>query len=551
MLKNLLIKNYVLIKKLDIQLSPALNIITGETGAGKSIMLGALGLLLGKRADTKSLYSADKKCVVEGEFEIGDYALQSLFKQQELDYEKTCVIRREISPSGKSRAFINDTPVNLATLKLIASRLIDIHSQHDTLLLGSEEYQRELTDILAANHAELKTYQAAYHRFKVSEKALENLRREAQEIKNELDYHTFLFQELEKAELDALHQEELEQKLKRLENAETIKTNLNVMLEQLMRAEFSIENILQSVMVSIRPISSFSDSYQQLSDRLESTAVELRDITNEIETEEEGLFFDQEEYENTQAQLSMLYNLQNKHHVQGVAELIAIREELRQKTERASNFDEELAKLEAEKSKNFAFLLEEGKKLTLTRQQVAPKIEQELVEKLQFVGMPNATFQLRVSPKKPEASGCDLVEFLFSANKGVAPQPLKNSASGGEFSRLMLCIKRILAGKTSLPTIIFDEIDTGISGEIAIKVSHLLNEMSKKHQLLVISHLPQTAANGHTHFFVYKENFKESTISHIRRLSEEERIVEIAQMIGGKNPGKSALESAKELLEMY
>jgi len=551
MLKNLLIKNYVLIKKLDITLSSALNIITGETGAGKSIMLGALGLLLGKRADSKSLFSNDKKCIIEAEFEVASYALTDLFDELDLDYENPCLIRREISPNGKSRAFINDTPVNLATLKRISTRLLDIHSQHDTLLLGSENYQRELVDIFAENQSIFQIYQKTYQVYRKAEKAYQNLKKEAQEITQELDYQTFLFQELEKAELDDISQEDLEQKLNKLENAEMIKTNLNLMLEQLSKSEFSAENLIQSILLTIRPIAEFSKNYQQLYQRLESTSFELQDIAQEIENEEDSLFFDQDEFEEIQNQLSQIYHLQNKHKVQTISELLSIREELRIKTERAANFDEELENLDKNRAEAYKKLLKQGKKLTASRQKIAPKIQKELVSKLQFVGMQNARFGLQITPRKPDLSGCDIIEFLFSANKGIAPQPLKNAASGGEFSRLMLCLKRMIAGKMALPSIIFDEIDTGISGEIAIKVSQLLNEMAREHQLLVISHLPQTAANGKTHFFVYKENGKSETISRIRKLSAQERITEIAQMIGGKNFGKSAVQSAKELLEMY
>jgi DNA repair protein RecN (Recombination protein N) len=551
MLSRLFIKNYALIKELEITPSSKLNIITGETGAGKSIMLGAIGLLLGNRADVRVLFDDEEKCVIEADFQIGAYKLQSVFKEADLDFAEECNIRREISPNGKSRAFVNDTPVNLEVLELVTSKLMDIHSQHDTLQLGTNEFQLEIIDNYAQNQNYRETYYQAYQAYVKAENAYKKLLSEAEQARKEQDYNTFLLEELNKVKLDDLNQSELEQELEVLENAETIKSKLNLILSYLTHEEQGAENAMRSALVEFKQVESYAHHFQTLLERANSLFIELKDIIAEVQREEEKTFLDEERIVQIKENLNLIYSLQKKHYKNSVEELIALRNELEEKVNRVLNLDGEIANLKNQKEQAYQTLIEIAEILSSSRKEVTQKIEKEVDTLLIDLGMPNAHVAIQISDIAPQASGANLVAFLFSANKGVKPDTLKNVASGGEFSRLMLCIKYILAGKTALPTIIFDEIDTGISGEIAIKVSKMMKEMSKRHQLVVISHLPQTAANGDCHYFVYKDNSSERTISKIKRLNEQERLVEIAQMIGGANPSPTAMNSAKELLAMY
>ncbi len=551
MLTHLLIKNYALIRQLEIGPSAHLNIITGETGAGKSIMLGAIGMLLGERADTKVLLDSGEKCVVEGSFNLAEYDLQPLFEQVELDFDQTCTVRREISPAGKSRAFINDTPVTLDVLRSVGGRLMDIHSQHDTLRLGADDFQLQIVDIFAANQRQQQIYRAAYRTYRQAELHCQRLLKEAAEARKELDYNSYLLDELNKAELDGLHQEEMELELERLENMELIKASLNLALQSLNTEEQSTESTLRNALGELRKITAFAANYQALFARVDSLFIELRDINNELADEEGRLFFDDEKAYQLRTQLDRIYTLQKKHLKDSVADLVALRGQLALKVGRMLNLDGEIAEAQAAQAQALLVLRAEATSLRESRQAVTNQIEEATNELLWELGMPDARLSVELAAVTPGPSGADTVAFLFSANKGVKPEPLKSVASGGEFSRLMLCIKYILAGKTALPTIIFDEIDTGISGEIAIKVSRMLREMSKRHQLFVISHLPQTAANGDCHYFVYKDNSAERAISRIKKLTKEERISEIAQMIGGANPSVTAVKNAKELLAMY
>ncbi len=551
MLTRLFIKNYALIKELEINPSAKLNIITGETGAGKSIMLGAIGLLLGNRADVRVLFDEEEKCIIEGDFQIGAYKLQSVFKEADLDFSEVCSIRREISPNGKSRAFINDTPVNLEVLELVSSRLMDIHSQHDTLQLGSNEFQLAIIDNYAQNHNYRETYYQAYQAYTKAESAYKKLLSEAEQARKEQDYNIFLLEELNKIKLDEINQAELEQELEVLENAEAIKTKLNLVLALLTNDEQGVESTLRSALFELRQLENYAPRFQQLSERANSLFIELKDIIGEIEREEEKTFLDEERIVQIKETLNVVYSLQKKHYKNSIDELIALRNELTEKVNRVLNLDEDIEKLRQQKDQAYQTLLEIAEILSSSRKEVIEKIEQEVDGLLKELGMPNAHLSIQITDTAPQASGANQVNFLFSANKGVRPDTLRNVASGGEFSRLMLCIKYILAGKTALPTIIFDEIDTGISGEIAIKVSKMMKEMAKRHQLIVISHLPQTAANGDCHYFVYKDDSSERAVSKIKKLNEQERLVEIAQMIGGANPSPTALQSAKELLSMY
>ncbi len=552
MLINLFIKNYALIRELEMQPDPELSIITGETGAGKSIMLGAIGLLLGNRADTRVLYDEGEKCVIEGTFDVPDHdSLAHVFEEEELDYDRTNIIRREISPSGKSRAFVNDTPVTLETLRKIGNLLVDVHSQHDTLQLGSIEYQLYIIDTYSQNQALQEDYRQSYKNYKKLQHTYDDLVANADSLRKELDYNKFLLDELTEADLTANEeQDQLEDQLKMLENAEEIKIKLNTALDVLSNSEYAITTNLRQVVGVLSQLSNLSTKYGTLRERVESSLIELKDVAAELETEEGNIEFDPERINQIQERLSMIYRLQKKHNVESIQELLTIQEVLEQKVGKVLNFDEAIADAQKKMDKSYEALMKVADKLSKSRIKVIPSIERELMELLKDVGMPNATISILHEIAKPIPSGIDMVSLRFSANKGMKPQELKSVASGGEFSRLMLCVKYLLADKTSLPTIIFDEIDTGISGEVAIKVGRMIKRMAQaKHQVLAISHLHQIAAKGNVHYFVYKDNSSEKTVSKIKKLTEAERINEIAKMIGGENPSESALKNARELLE--
>lgn len=551
MLTKLQIKNYALIEHLVLLPDAALNIVTGETGAGKSIMLGALGLLLGNRADTRTLFNPNEKCVIEGEFDVSGYIIKSIFEEEELDYDEHCVIRREISPQGKTRAFVNDTPVNLETLRRVSSQLMDVHSQHDNLLLGANDYQLEIVDTFAQNHELLDTYKKDFQAFHKAQKIYEQLRHEAKENKKEFDYNSFLLDELQKVKLKAGELEVLEQELNKLENAEEVKSKLLLSAEYLNATEQSIIPLLTSTLANLNGISTFGEQYLQLKERLQSCLIELKDIAVEVESEAEEVELDDEKITSIQQRLDSLYNLLQKHQVKTDVELLAIQKDLEQKVNKVLNIDEALETAKAEVEKTEKRVLKSAEVLSKSRLTALPIIEKQISDLLKDLGMPNALLKIEDEIIKPSPMGTNVINLLFSANKGIKPQPIKNVASGGEFSRLMLAIKYILANKRALPTIIFDEIDTGISGEVSIKVGNMMREMSRNHQLIAITHLHQIAAQGSAHYFVYKDNSSDRTVSRIRKLSSEERIMEIAQMIGGENPSKAIVENAREMLEKH
>ncbi|GAA4404449.1 DNA repair protein RecN [Nibrella viscosa] len=548
MLSHLIIKNYALIEQLEMAPDHELNIITGETGAGKSIMLGAIGLLLGNRADTRVLYNPDQKCVIEGTFAVSGYVIETIFEEEELDYAPTCIVRREISPSGKTRAFVNDTPVNLETLRRVTSQLMDIHSQHDSILLGSNEFQLQIVDTYAQDDELLRRYRVDYQEYRQRQSAFEQLHSEANAMRREFDYNNFLYEELAKAQLQADEQESLEQELTILENAEEIKERLQLAYEYLDNAEQSVVSFLKSAVSNLNHISKLSDQYLQLQERAQSTLIELRDLAGEISTEQESVEVDDTRAETIRERLNLIYQLQTKHQAADIAELLSIQAELGQKVSKVLNLDDELAaaKAQAEAARNK--LDSSAEKLSKARQKVLKLIEKEVGSLLHDLGMPNASLQILSETGKPTPTGIDTVNFLFSANKGIKPQQLKNVASGGEFSRLMMAIKYILASKRSLPTIVFDEIDTGVSGEIAIKMGQMMRDMAHSHQIIAITHLHQIAAQGAAHYFVYKDNSAAKTVSRIKKLNFEERVAEIAQMIGGKNPSASSINNAREIL---
>lgn len=548
MLKNLIIKNYALLEALEMQPSDRLNIITGETGAGKSIMLGAIGLLLGNRADKTTLYSEEEKCVIEGIFTVNKFSLESIFDQEELDYDPVCILRREISPSGKSRAFINDTPVKLETLRDIGSKLVDIHSQHDSLLLGDNSFQLQIIDVFANNQEELHNYRKNYQLYRRISSEYDRLESEADRIQKEADYNNYLLEELLKAKLDADEQALLEEELQVMENAGNIKEQLGTMIMLLSNPDQSVDNMLAEIRQAIAKIAPISGKYEGLYQRIDSCMIELRDICRESELASEDVVVDFEKADSIRERLNLIYKLHKKHHVDNNAELLEIQANLEEKVEKAQNLEGELVALKKAREAAYHQMMESAKILSTSRKNVFSKVSGEIVQLLKNLGIPDASMAVDLRTVEPTDMGIDEISILFSANKGIAPQELRRVASGGEFSRLMFCIKYLLADKTSLPTIIFDEIDTGVSGEIAIKMVNMMREMSKNHQVISISHLPQVAAKGDAHYFVYKDTSAAKAVSKIKKLTPDERVLEIAKMLGGDNPSEIAFQNAKELL---
>lgn len=549
MLSHLLIKNYALIEQLELTPDVELNIVTGETGAGKSIMLGAIGLLLGNRADTKVLYDPGLKCVIEGTFDVSGYFIEQLFEDEELDYSSTCVVRREISPSGKSRAFVNDTPVNLDSLRRVTSQLMDVHSQHDSVLLGSNEYQLQIVDVYAQDEALLRTYTVDYQAYRTKKTALDKLKAEASAMRKEFDYNNFLYRELVKSQLQEGEQEQLEDELNVLENAEEIREKLQLAFDYLDNPEQSVVSLLKGAVSTLSAISRLSGQYAGLQERAQSTLIELRDLADEISTEQDSVETDETRAEKVRERLNLFYQLFKKHSVSSVNDLLKIRSDLQQKVSKVENMDEEMAAAEQAATEARARMMHSAELLSEARRAVLASIETEIGGLLYDLGMPNASLRIDSEVGKPFATGVDTVTFMFSANKGIKPQQLKNVASGGEFSRLMMAIKYILASKRSLPTIIFDEIDTGVSGEIAIRMGNMMKDMAHSHQIIAITHLPQIAAQGTRHYFVYKDHSADRTVSRIRQLTFDERVTEIAQMIGGKNPSANTIKNAREILK--
>ncbi len=525
-----------------------LSVITGETGAGKSIMLGAVGLLLGNRADSKVLWDEQEKCIIEGSFDISPYKLQGLFTDEALDYETQTVIRREIASNGKSRAFINDTPVTLETMKRIGLRLMDVHSQHETLELGNRFFQLRLIDAFAGNQKLLQGYQATWKNFNTANTEYEALVQEAKTLSQEADFVKFQLEELKKADLKVAEQEKLESDLKVMENAEDIKLRFNQVIAQLSQSEFSASSVLAEARNQLNAVASYSTHYAELQKRLESLKIELDDVLNEIEREESKIEFDPKQINVLKERLSLIYQLLQKNRFQNISQLLELQESLQQRTDKTSNLDELLAASKKTLDKLTTELHLSGEELSKSREKVFAPLCKQITKLLVELGIPNALLKIERDKINPTPTGIDSIELLFSANKGIAPRQLAQVASGGEFSRLMFSVKYVMAEKTYLPTMILDEIDSGVSGEIAIKLGKMMKEMAKRHQIISISHLPQIAAKSDVHFFVYKDNSSSKTISLIKKLTEEERVTEIAKMIGGAKPSTMALENAKELI---
>lgn len=548
MLKQLTIKNYALIRQLGLEPSGKLNVITGETGAGKSILLGAIGLLMGNRADTKVLWDEDQKCVIEGTFLISDYKLKPVFKAEDLDYDDNTVIRRELSPGGKSRAFINDTPVTLEVMKRIGNLLMDIHSQHETLQLGQQAFQLKLIDAYAGNQSLKEQYAEQWSAYQKEKKALASLTEEADTMRLEADYIRFQLDELTKCNFDPSEQDTLESSLKIMEHSGEIKTRFQQVLDLINLSEFASRNSLAEARNHLQSIASYSPDYTSLLQRLDSVIIELDDLTREMEREGESIEFDPERAEEVKERLSTLYRLLKKHKVSDLKELLVIQDNLEQKDNITSNLDEVLQKTRDTYDNALRIATATAQKISASRKKVFSALCKQLTNLLHDLGIPNATLQIESIETELSSQGLDEIDILFSANKGITPRPLAQVASGGEFSRLMFCIKYVMAEKTAMPTLLLDEIDTGVSGEVAIKLGKLMKAMSSRHQIIAISHLPQIAAKGDTHYFVYKDNSASKAMSSIKLLRDDERVEEIAKMIGGDKPSKVALENAQELL---
>ncbi|HET8828306.1 MAG TPA: DNA repair protein RecN [Pelobium sp.] len=551
MLSRLLIKNYALIDNLDISFDKDLNIITGETGAGKSIVLGALGLILGQRAESKYFFNQQKKCVVEGFFNIKDYHFQDFFIENDLDYDEETVLRREIALDGKSRAFINDTPVNLTILKALGQQLIDVHSQHATLEINDNIFQLLVLDVVAEHRNTVSSYKKNFQSFKKTQKKYDSLLEQSDKAKADQDYFQFLFDELEAANLQIDEQEALEQELNSLTHAEEIKKNLYASSYLINGFEQAVLPKLKEALSQLQAIERFEASVSPLLERLKSCNIEIKDVADELENLEQNTVFDESRTEEINERLSQIYALQKKHRVNSNEELLNIKNDLSNKLNDILFADEDLIKLAKELETAQKELLKQATQISEGRKKVIPNIEQYIVKTLAEVGMPAAQIKIEqtlLPDQKFDINGIDQIRFLFNANKGHQLNELNKVASGGELSRLMLSIKSLIAQKTALPTIIFDEIDTGVSGEVANRVGIIMQELSKAMQVIAITHLPQMASKGEAHYFVHKITKNDLTYTQIKRLTQEERVLEIAKMLSGEKPKESAIQNAKELL---
>lgn len=548
MLLSLSIKNYALIESLEIDFSDKFSIITGETGAGKSILLGALGLVLGNRADLASLKDKENKCVIEAHFLLSNYHLQQVFEENDFDYEDLTIIRREILPSGKSRAFVNDSPVNLTELQKLADLLIDIHSQHETRDLTDESYQINILDNVANTKDLVKQYQDELSQLKKLQKELEKTIVKRDELKKEQDYIAFLFQELEAANLQENEQIELEEELEQLNNVELIKENLDKVLAISNEEEIGVISNLKEIKIALGKLSNFSKEYKELFERISSFVIEFQDVSDECFSISEKVVSDPERLELVNTKLQTIYNLQQKHQVNSIEKLLKIKDSLDEKVQQSDAIDSLILNLEEKVKSKHEEVLSLAESISNQRNEVAPKIASKIEQLIAQLGMPDAQLIFDIKKDKLNSLGQDVVSLNFSANKGMNVGAIKKVASGGEMSRIMLAVKSILAEYSSLPTIIFDEIDTGVSGEIALKMGEIMEKMSINMQVFAITHLPQIAVKGNQHYKVFKYNQGETTISELKLLSNDERIVEIAEMLSGKVITDSALNHAKTLL---
>ena len=552
MLRTLHIQHYALIDQLDIDFQTGFSVVTGETGAGKSIILGAMGLLAGERADTRSIKEGESRCVVEAEFDLSGYDLATFFEENDLEYDEgQCIVRRELTATGKSRAFVNDSPASVAQLKELGERLIDIHSQHQNLLLRREDFQLSVLDTLSANQETLGSYQQLYKDFRTTERELEEARKAMREDRSEQDYLQYQYNQLEEANLRAGEQEELETLRRTLEHAEDIKASLYQTNELLQGDERGIVSLLRETQRQLNSIANVFPQAEELAKRTESCYIELRDIASETEDAAENVDYDPEQLARTNERLDLIYELEQKHHTDNVQDLMDILADLEKRLGKMENRDEQINELEQRLDKQRTELTQLADQLTALRQEAGKKLKQEMSQRLQLLGMPNGQFEVDITPlAELSQTGKDKVVFLFSANRGGQPQPIAHVASGGEIARVMLALKAILAEATLLPTIVFDEIDTGVSGQIAESMALLMRDMGKKphRQVISITHLPQIAALGTQHYRVYKKEENGETTTHIAQLSEEERVQEIAHMLSGSTLTEAAIENARALL---
>ncbi|KAA6335370.1 DNA repair protein RecN [termite gut metagenome] len=550
MLRSLHIQNYALIKQLDIDFDIGFSVITGETGAGKSIILGAVGLLLGQRADIKAIRQGMAKCVIEARFNISAYRMQTFFEENELEYDDECILRRELQSSGKSRAFINDVPASLLQMKELGEQLIDIHSQHQNLLLNKEGFQLNVLDILAHNNEMLELYNRTYAAWKQLNKELNELTAQAEQDRTDEEYIRFQLEQLDEARLTAGEQDILEKEVKLLTHAEEIKTGLYRVKQTLTADEYGLLPRLKESLTILSNLQKVYSAVKELAERMEGCYIELKDQTQEIGNQYERIDFNPVRLEEANERLNLIYSLQQKHRVKTVEELISLTENYRKKLSVITSFDEQIAELTKQRDVQYNQVRQQAEKLTQKRIAAARKVEQEMSVRLMPLGMPNIRFQVETGSKEPGTTGADVVNFLFSANKNGALQPVSSVASGGEIARVMLSVKAMIAGAVQLPTIVFDEIDTGVSGEIADRMADIMQEMSQgNRQVISITHLPQIAARGQMHYKVYKQDNESETNSHIRRLTDDERVEEIAQMLSGALLTEAALNNARELLK--
>lgn len=551
MLKSLYIKNYALIDSLEIDFEQGFSVITGETGAGKSIILGALGLIVGQRADAKTIKMGESKCVIEGIFNISAYDLKAFFTEREIDYDEICILRRELMSSGKSRAFINDTPVTLADLKELGNRLIDIHSQHQNLMLGDNQFQMHVVDALAGNANLLKEYNQIYTIYKDSEKKLKNLQDAITKSRQEEEYLRFQYTALDEAALKEGEQEELEAELEMLNHAEDIKSGLYKINILLSDDERGIVAALKESLSVTHSLSKMYNRSEEMQQRLDTAYIDLKDLSSEVERMAGDIEFNPERLAFVEERLNKIYSLQKKYNIDTVAGLLALKYEINKKLENIDSFDQQLKEQQQEVADNKEKVDLLASKLSSKRKSAIKPMEETLTKKTSVLGMPNMRFECNISPKQePDITGIDNLEFLFSANKNVPLQPVSEIASGGEISRLMLCLKSMIAGATALPTIIFDEIDTGVSGEIADKMGQIMQEFGQSMQVIAITHLPQIAAKGRAHYLVYKTDDEKTTTTNLRKLSDKERLEEIARMLSGSSLTDAAIQNARVMLGM-
>ena len=552
MLKQLYIKNYALIDLLDIELYPGFSVITGETGAGKSIILGAIGLLLGQRADSKSIKAGAEKCIIEAHFDLTRYNMDAFFEENEIEQDaEDTIIRRELTAAGKSRAFINDTPVSLSMLKEFGEQLVDVHSQHQNLLLQKQDFQLNVVDIIANDQKELTAYQQTYSELQAAKNQLQTLKDDIERNRQNQDFLQFQYEELENAHLMEGEQEELEQQSETMEHAEDIKTALYEADNALYGEQTGAVSQVRTAQNALNSISQVLPKAGNLTERLESCRIELKDIADEVSTLLENTDFDPSELDHVNDRLDHIYELEKKYHTENVSELITLRDGLKQKLNNIENSDEALAKLEASCQKLCADCQKLADVLTKLRKKAGKEIEGQLRQRLVPLGMPNVRFEVSIAKRELGKTGQDEVSFLFSANTSTQLQSVAQVASGGEIARVMLSLKAMISGAVKLPTIIFDEIDTGVSGKIAEKMADIMKEMGQtERQVISITHLPQIASKGSHHYRVSKEETAQGTISQMQELSQDERINEIAQMLSGSNVTDAAIQNAKELLKI-